>query len=178
MKKLCPNTLFQSRTQTWKRNWGIHLPSTKRAALGKAARCMGHVTRLLRARICCARPFYHLWPRWIWGVHPICRERPEATPRRSARRQHPPGTDAENAWDWGHRGSPRLQGAVSAVSTISALHFLSPSPITVPVLAKLCSAAVSGIEASPVWRGQGEGSETVPGLLSAISFWRLFGRKL
>ena len=38
-----------------------------------------------RARICCARSFYHFWRGWIWGVHPIRRAQARATSCRTAR---------------------------------------------------------------------------------------------
>jgi hypothetical protein len=79
---------------------------------------------------------------------------------------------------WATEALPGSRALFPLFPIISALHFLSPSPIIVPVLAKLCSAVVSGIEAYPVWSGQGEGFETVPRLASAIPFWRLLGREL
>jgi hypothetical protein len=46
----------------------------------------------------------------------------------------------------------RIAGGLAGLmqQCISALHFPASSPITVPMLAKVCSAAISGIEAYPV----------------------------
>ena len=51
---------------------------------------------------------------------------------------------------WGVHPIWRAPPRATCSRLICALHFRSASPITVAVLAKVCSAAVSGIEAYPV----------------------------